>query len=56
MSPRVVERKSTNEIIEEETGQIEVLTEYLRDSVYENGEPRLVESLVEYFKRQLKQQ
>ena len=48
---RVVKRKSTNEIIEEETGKIEVLAEYLREDVDENGEPRLVESLVEDFKK-----
>ena len=52
-APRVVERKSTNEIIEEETGKIkiEVIAENLQDSVDENGEPRLVESLVEDFKK-----
>jgi len=50
-APRVVERKSTNEIIEEETGKIEVLVQYLRDSVDENGEPRLGASSVEDFKK-----
>jgi len=50
-APRVVERKSTNEIIEEETGKIEVLVQYLRDSVDENGEPRLSASSVEDFKK-----
>ena len=49
--PRVVEGKSTNEIIEEETGKFEVFAEYLQDSVDENGEPHLVESLVEDFKK-----
>ena len=48
---RVVERNSTNEIIEEETGKIEVLVQYLRDSVDENGEPRLGASSVEDFKK-----
>ena len=48
---RVVERKSTNEIIEEETGKIEVLVQHLRESVDENGEPRLGASSVEDFKK-----
>ena len=47
----VIARKSTNEIIEEETGKIELLAQYLQDNVDENGEPRLVEGLVEDFKK-----
>ena len=47
----VIARKSTNDIIEEEAGKIELLAHYLQDNVDEHGEPRLVEGLVEDFKK-----
>ena len=47
---QVVQRKDTEEIIEEEKAKIEVLAQQLQDTVDENGVPRLLEECVQEFK------
>lgn len=48
---RVIPRKTTDEVIRDETARIELAASYLQSTVDVSGEPRLASDLVEEFKK-----